>query len=110
MQMRDAVRTQGEHTRRAGLVGAAAFGALMLAGLAFVLLENHSFDNVFGRFPGADGATAARSGTQTLPLLHAPPSYWHDIFHEYGDATNAIDKGKMDGFSLEAGAHMNGDR
>src|ERR671938_1203001 len=93
MQMRDAVRTQGEHTRRAGLVGAAAFGALMLAGLAFawpqsprspdgpgahaapavvaqararikhivfVLLENHSFDSVFGRFPGAEGATTAK--------------------------------------------------
>src|SRR5919201_142348 len=78
--------------------------------VVFVLLENHSFDNVFGRFPGADGATAARSVTQTLPLLHAPPFYWHDINHEYGDATNAIDKGKMDGFSLEGGADMNGDR
>src|SRR5919201_1952188 len=143
MQMRDAVRTQGEHTRRAGLVGAAALGALMLAGLAFawpqsprspdgpgahaapavvaqararikhivfVLLENHSFDNVFGRFPGADGATAARSGTQTIPLLHAPPFYWHDIFHEYADANSSIDKGKMDGFSLEEGADLNGDR
>src|SRR5919109_1396166 len=78
--------------------------------VVFVLLENHSFDNVFGRFPGVDGATTARSGTQTLPLLHAPPFYWHDIFHEYGDANNAIDRGKMDGFSLEGGADMNGDR
>src|ERR671927_1438497 len=41
--------------------------------VVFVLLENHSFDNVFGRFPGADGAITARSGPQTLPLLHAPP-------------------------------------
>ena len=141
--MRDPMRTQGEHRRRAGLVGAAALGALVLGGLAFarpwsprsadgpgaraapavvaqararikhivfVLLENHSFDNVFGRFPGADGAITARSGTQTIPLLHAPPFYWHDIFHEYSDANNAIDKGKMDGFSLAAGADINGDR
>src|SRR5919199_1287382 len=78
--------------------------------VVFVLLENHSFDNVFGRFPGADGATTARSVTQTIPLLRAPPFYWHDINHEYGDANNAIDKGKMDGFSLEGGADMNGDR
>jgi phospholipase C len=78
--------------------------------VVFVLLENHSFDNIYGRFPGADGATTARSGTQTIPLLHAPPFYWHDINHEYSDANNAIDKGKMDGFSLEGGADMNGDR
>src|SRR5919198_962323 len=78
--------------------------------IVFVLLENHSFDNVFGRFPGVDGATTARSGAHTIPLLHTPPFYWHDIFHEYGDANNAIDKGKMDGFSREAGADMNGDR
>jgi phospholipase C len=78
--------------------------------VVFVLLENHSFDNVFGRFPGADGATTAHSGTHTIPLLHAPPFYWHDINHEYGDANNAMDKGKMDGFSLEGGADMNGDR
>src|SRR5919205_4308625 len=65
--------------------------------VVFVLLENHSFDNVFGRFPGADGAITARSGPQTLPLLHAPPFYWHDIRHEYPDANNAINKGKMDG-------------
>ncbi|HKC74765.1 MAG TPA: alkaline phosphatase family protein, partial [Chloroflexota bacterium] len=78
--------------------------------VVFVLLENHSFDNIFGRFPGADGATTAQSGTQTIPLLHAPPFYWHDVNHEFSDANNAIDKGKMDGFSLEGGADMNGDR
>src|SRR5437870_1272582 len=112
MQMRDPVRTQGEHRRRAVLVGATALSAFVLGGLAlawprlpqspagpgahatpavvaqararikhvvFVLLENHSFDNVFGRFPGVDGATTARSGAHTIPLLHAPPFYWHDI-------------------------------
>jgi phospholipase C len=78
--------------------------------VVFVLLENHSFDNVFGRFPGADGATTARSGPHTIPLLRAPPFYWHDIRHEYRDANNAINRGKMDGFSLEGGADMNGDR
>src|SRR5919109_903615 len=35
--------------------------------VVFVLLENHSFDNVFGRFPGVDGATTARGGTQAIP-------------------------------------------
>jgi hypothetical protein len=36
-----------------------------------------------------------------MQMLHALPFYWHDIFHEYGDANNAMDKGKMDGFSQD---------
>src|SRR5690348_10418194 len=47
--------------------------------VVFVMLENHSFDNIFGRFPNADGARQAQVvGHGTLPLLHAPPFYWHD--------------------------------
>src|SRR5207248_8905268 len=68
--------------------------------VVFVLLENHSFDNVFGRFPGADGTTTGRSAAGgQVPLLHAPPFYWHDISHERFDALTAIDHGKMDGFA-----------
>src|SRR5437899_11531795 len=41
--------------------------------VVFVLLENHSFDNIFGRFPGADGATeAAIAGQGTIPLTRSP--------------------------------------
>src|SRR5918911_5631440 len=47
--------------------------------VVFVLLENHSFDNVFGRFPGVDGATSAPIfDEERVPLLRAPPFYWHD--------------------------------
>src|ERR671933_2468119 len=42
--------------------------------VVFVLLENHSFDNVFGRFPGVDGATSAPIfDEERVPLLRAPP-------------------------------------
>ena len=78
--------------------------------VVFVLLENHSFDNVFGRFPGADGTTTALiSGRGRVPLLHAPQFQWHDIGHERVDALNAIDQGKMDGFQALDGASLNGD-
>src|SRR2546423_15435069 len=40
--------------------------------VVFLLLETHSFDNVFGRFPGLDGATTSRIGTQPIPLLYPP--------------------------------------
>ena len=79
--------------------------------VVFVLLENHSFDNVFGRFPGADGAkTATIKGQGTVPLQHAPPYDWHDISHNYCAAFTAMDQGKMDGFAALEGADVNGDR
>lgn len=79
--------------------------------VVFVLLENHSFDNLFGRLPGADGATDVPvAGHGKVPLLHAPPFFWHDINHERWDALKAVDKGKMDGFGTPDGASFNGDR
>jgi phospholipase C len=79
--------------------------------VVFVLLENRSFDEVFGRFPGADGATAAKLvGGGTAPLLHSPLYSWHDVDHDYPNATRSIDGGKMDAFLENNGANLNGDR
>jgi len=78
--------------------------------VVFVLLENHSFDSVFGRFPGADGAiTATIAGRGPLTLLHAPPFFWHDIAHDRSDAIGVADGGRMDGFSSIVGGDLNGD-
>jgi phospholipase C len=79
--------------------------------IVFILLENRSFDNVFGRFPGADGATVAYDAALgEIPLLHAPAYDWHDIDHEYQNALTAIDGGEMNGFSSAGGADLNGAR
>jgi phospholipase C len=79
--------------------------------VVFVILENRSFDEVFGRFPGAAGTTTGSvPGGHTLPLLHAPPYSWHDIDHDYANATKSINGGKMDGFIDNNGANLNGDR
>ena len=58
----------------------------------FIMLENHSFDNYFGRFPGANGVTLPR---ESDPL----PS---DYNHGSASAIAAIDNGKMDGFESHA--------
>ncbi len=79
--------------------------------IVFIMLENHSYDSIFGRYPGADGATTARlSGGQTIPIAHAPPIYWHDISHEASDARTAMDHGRMDAFASSQDADLNGDR
>jgi phospholipase C len=67
--------------------------------------ENHSFDNLFGLYPGADGTDVARlpDGT-TTPLLHTPDHTLLDIGHAGDAAALAADQGKMDRFSLLPGA------
>jgi phospholipase C len=70
--------------------------------VVIIVRENHSFDNIFGRFPGADGATTAMAGATRVRLTETPDSLQHDIGHGVADAEAAIDGGKMDKFYLIA--------
>jgi phospholipase C len=73
--------------------------------IIFIIKENHSFDNYFGRFPGADGATAGlTSSGATVPLTEAPDQVYPDIAHDASNARAAVDGGRMDGFNREPGA------
>jgi phospholipase C len=77
--------------------------------VVIIIKENHSFDNIFGRFPGADGATtAAIAGGQTVALNRTPDHTLLDIGHAGDSATFAIDQGRMDRFNLLPGAVQNG--
>jgi len=41
--------------------------------IVFIVKENRTFDNYFGTFPGADGATSGSISTgEVVPLGHAP--------------------------------------
>src|SRR5579864_1985818 len=65
--------------------------------IVFLVKENHSFDNVFGAFPGANGASVGLCGSTQVPLTHSalgPPN----LAHDWNPARTAIDNGKMDGF------------
>ncbi len=53
-----------------------------------IMMENHTFDNLFGRFPGANGITEPRASN---PLEG-------DNDHTSPAALASIDGGKMDGF------------
>jgi phospholipase C len=69
--------------------------------VVFLVKENHTFDNMFGRFPGADGVTAGRNSQgRTVPLSPAPDFYRRDIPHKWADAQTSYDGGRMDGFDL----------
>lgn len=72
--------------------------------IVVLMLENHSFDNLFGTFPGANGLPTgvclaqASSSKSCVSLFHNPGGYPGDLPHEHNAAVADIDNGKMDGF------------
>jgi phospholipase C len=71
--------------------------------------ENRSFDDYFGRFPGADGTTTyTDSSGHIRPLIHQPDRLHGDINHYPQDAHLAYDDGRMDRFSQLPGATQGG--
>ena len=78
--------------------------------LVVIQLQNHSFDNLFGTFPGADGINPAESsyaqtdanGTVVTPyeLTTASTS---DLPHSHQNYVNAWDKGAMDKYAYYNG-------
>jgi phospholipase C len=79
--------------------------------IVFILKENRTFDQYFGTYPGADGATSAPISTgQTIPLFHMPDPALRDISgHGWFDAITGSDGGNMDAFDLIPGGNDNGD-
>jgi phospholipase C len=78
--------------------------------VVFMIKENRTFDNYFGTFPGADGATKGTLSTgQVITLGHTPDTMPRDLDHDWVSAINAIDGGKMDKFNLNANCNVNGD-
>ncbi len=74
--------------------------------IVFIVKENRTFDNYFGMFPGANGATSGKISTgATIPLGHTPDKTPHDIAHDWQSALLAIDGGKMDKFDLITGGN-----
>lgn len=77
--------------------------------IVIIMRENHSYDNLFGRFPGGTGTTTARlPGGAVVPLARTPDHLWSDISHSARSALRGIDHGRMDGFGLIPGALQHG--
>ena len=69
--------------------------------IVFVIKENRTFDHLFGRFPGADGATAGvRCNGETIRLERAEDST-PDAGHSFTDGFVAINGGEMNCFHAD---------
>jgi len=77
--------------------------------VVIVIHENRSFDNLFARFPGADGAKSGKmSNGRTIKLEKVDLLYPHDLGHSYLAFLKAYNHGKMNGFDLEGGGEGQG--
>lgn len=78
--------------------------------IVFIVKENRSFDSYFGTFPGADGATTGVISTGArMTLRRGPDRMPRDIGHDWDDARQAMDSGKMDRFDLVRDGNKEGD-
>jgi phospholipase C len=75
--------------------------------VVFIVKENRTFDNFFGRYPGADGtrtALALANGKTKKVQLHAAVDVQpHDLSHAFISGMKSIDGGRMDGFNTTIG-------
>jgi phospholipase C len=62
--------------------------------------ENHSFDSLFGLFPGANGTRWANDhGHMKRMTIGTDQRLPHDLPHDYPSALKSYDHGRMDGFN-----------
>lgn len=96
-----------ERATRIATAPAPGQGIQKIQHIVFLIKENRSFDQYFGTFPSADGATTGKnSWGNVVPLSHAPDQTPYDIGHSWKDAIIAINNGKMDHFDqVEHGNH-----
>src|SRR5580765_2123727 len=71
----------------------------------FLIKENRTFDNLFGTFPGANGASTGMDHGVERPLIKGTDGRtYDDIPHCYECALAAWDGGLMDGFNQSESA------
>jgi len=64
----------------------------------YVMVENRSFDNLFGKFPGAEGSRVGNLAGAEIPLTKAPEYIPGDLPHDHAAFLNSYNGGKLDGF------------
>ena len=77
--------------------------------VVFIVKENRTFDTLFGRFPGADGATAGMTCDGERVPLRRPADDAPGAAHSFVAGITAIDGGRMNCFDeLDGGAGLQG--
>jgi phospholipase C len=65
----------------------------------YVMPENRSFDNIYGSYPGANGASTGLKFGEEVPLTSCPAWLPGDLPHDRAAFLNSVDDGAYDGFA-----------
>ena len=84
-------------------------GTTPIQHVVVIVKENHTFDNYFGGFPGADGTTSCPTADGTIACPHAPDSTPRDLCHEHSCALTDWNGGAMNGWDNVSGSNVNDD-
>ncbi len=71
-------------------------GPILIKHVVVFVKENHTFDNYFGTFPGAEGTAKCKTSMGVIDCPHAVDPVIHDMCHEHDCALTAWNGGKMD--------------
>jgi phospholipase C len=96
----------GPQPSRSGPVLVDAQAATHIKHVFVIMQENHTFDNYFGTYPGADGLATGLSmpvnpavkGGETVQAYHLPALRTQDLDHGEVSALAAFNNGEMNGF------------
>jgi phospholipase C len=84
--------------------------AMPIRHVIVIVKENHTFDNYFGSFPGAEGTLGADGQNVCVtpsgsgPCVRPPDAPNHDLCHGHSCALIDWDGGKMDGWNQMGGS------
>ncbi len=76
--------------------------------VVIIVKENHSFDNIFGQFPGANGTNVAQEGTNSVLMGILLMSSLPTCLHSSSAALEGVNGGKMNDFYKLNGSNENG--
>jgi phospholipase C len=68
--------------------------------VVYLMLENRSFDNLFGRFPGARGVSTGVRWGEEVQLTACPEWLPGDLPHDLPSWRTSYNDGAMDGFAI----------
>jgi len=75
-------------------------GTFPIEHVIIVVKENHTFDNYFGSFPGAEGTQTAQTSTGPVAVGRPPVQMTRDLCHEHSCALADWNHGGMDHWDL----------
>jgi phospholipase C len=102
--------SSGAPAKRDAGPDSASGASIPIKHVVVIVKENHTFDNYFGAFPGAEGTlkTGGQNMCSTpqgsLPCKSAPDAPAHDLCHGHDCGLVDWDDGKMDGWSNSGGS------